>query len=52
MLNLEQKYSFEDKVEEEIVHVRAQKDYKLHALNNSYINIDNDQTEVVKLCDI
>jgi len=38
---------FEDKAQEELVHIRAQKDYKLHALHNSYINIDNDQTEVV-----
>jgi len=38
---------FEDKSQEELVHIRAQKDYKLHARNNSYINIDNDQTEVV-----
>ncbi|NOR55396.1 MAG: type VI secretion system tip protein VgrG, partial [Sulfurovum sp.] len=38
---------FEDKQAQELVHIRAQKDYKLHALNNSYINIDNDQTEVV-----
>jgi len=38
---------FEDKQKQELVHIRAQKDYKLHALHNSYINIDNDQTEVV-----
>jgi len=38
---------FEDKQKNELVHIRAQKDYKLHALHNSYINIDNDQTEVV-----
>jgi type VI secretion system secreted protein VgrG len=38
---------FEDKAEEELVHIRAQKDYKLHALHNSYINIDNDQSETV-----
>jgi len=38
---------FEDKQKQELVHIRAQKDYKLHALNNSTINIDNDQTEVV-----
>ncbi len=38
---------FEDKASEELVHIRAQKDYKLHALHNSYINIDNDQTEEV-----
>ena len=38
---------FEDKAGDELVHIRAQKDSKLHALNNSYINIDNDQTEVV-----
>ena len=38
---------FEDKQKQELVHIRAQKDYKLHALHNSYINIDNDQIEVV-----
>jgi type VI secretion system secreted protein VgrG len=38
---------FEDKQKQDLVHIRAQKDYKLHALHNSYINIDNDQTEVV-----
>ncbi|NOR56691.1 MAG: hypothetical protein GQ531_10870, partial [Sulfurovum sp.] len=38
---------FEDKQAQELVHIRAQKDYKLHALHNSNINIDNDQTEVV-----
>ena len=37
MSTLEQKHSFET----------APKNYKLHALHNSYINIDNDQTEVV-----
>ena len=31
---------FEDKQKQELVHIRAQKDYKLHALHNSYINID------------
>jgi len=38
---------FEDKQKEELVHIRAQKDYKLHALHNSYINIDHDQSETV-----
>jgi len=38
---------FEDKAQEELVHIRAQKDYKLHALHNSYINIDHDQSETV-----
>ncbi|SFV57357.1 VgrG protein [hydrothermal vent metagenome] len=38
---------FEDKAQEELVHIRAQKDYKLHALHDSTINIDHDQTEVV-----
>ncbi len=38
---------FEDKQKEELVHIRAQKDYKLHALHDSTINIDHDQTEVV-----
>jgi hypothetical protein len=38
---------FEDKAKEELVHIRAQKDYKLHALHDSTINIDHDQTEVV-----
>ena len=38
---------FEDKAKEEIVHIRAQKDYKLHALHDSNINIDHDQTEAI-----
>jgi type VI secretion system secreted protein VgrG len=38
---------FEDKQKQELVHIRAQKDYKQHTLHNSYFNIDNDQTEVV-----
>ena len=38
---------FEDKAKEELVHIRAQKDYKLHALHDSTINIDHDQSEVV-----
>ncbi len=38
---------FEDKQKEELVHIRAQKDYKLHALHDSAINIDHDQSEVV-----
>jgi type VI secretion system secreted protein VgrG len=38
---------FEDKGGEELVHIRAQKDYKLHALHDSTINIDHDQSEVV-----
>ena len=40
-------FLFEDKQKQELVHVRAQKDYKQHTLHNSYFNIDNDQTEVV-----
>ena len=38
---------FEDKQKEELVHIRAQKDYKLHALHDSTINIDHDQSETV-----
>ena len=38
---------FEDRQRQELVHIRAQKDYKQHTLHNSYFNIDNDQTEVV-----
>ncbi len=38
---------FEDKQHEELVHIRAQKDYKLHALHDATINIDHDQTEAV-----
>ena len=38
---------FEDKQGEELLSLRAQKDYKLHALHDSQINIDNDQVQVV-----
>ncbi len=38
---------FEDKAGEELLSLRAQKDYKLHALNDSTINIDHDQSETV-----
>lgn len=38
---------FEDKAKEELLSLRAQKDYKLHALHDSKINIDNDQDETV-----
>lgn len=38
---------FEDKAGEELVHVRSQKDLKMHALHDSIINIDNNQTEAV-----
>jgi type VI secretion system secreted protein VgrG len=38
---------FEDKSAEELLSLRAQKDYKLHALHDSAINIDNDQVEAV-----
>ena len=38
---------FEDKSDEELLSLRAQKDYKLHALHDSAINIDNDQVEEV-----
>ena len=38
---------FEDKAAAELLSLRAQKDYKLHALHDSQINIDNDQVEVV-----
>jgi type VI secretion system secreted protein VgrG len=38
---------FEDKGGAELLGLRAQKDYKLHALNNSQTNIDNDQVEVI-----
>ncbi|MDF1880495.1 type VI secretion system tip protein VgrG [Sulfurimonas sp. MAG313] len=38
---------FEDKGEEELLSLRAQKDYKLHALHDSAINIDNDQVEEI-----
>jgi len=38
---------FEDKQYNELLSLRAQKDYKLHALHNSYKNIDNDQSEVI-----
>ncbi len=39
--------AFEDKAGEELLSLRAQKDYKLHALHDSQINIDNDQVEEV-----
>ncbi|WP_428739013.1 type VI secretion system Vgr family protein [Sulfurimonas sp.] len=38
---------FEDKAGGELLSLRAQKDYKLHALHDSTINIDNDQSETV-----
>ncbi|SFV57317.1 VgrG protein [hydrothermal vent metagenome] len=38
---------FEDKNSEELLSLRAQKDYKLHAQHDSAINIDNDQVEEV-----
>lgn len=39
--------AFEDKAGKELLSLRAQKDYKLHALHDSTINIDNDQAETV-----
>ncbi|NQY51943.1 MAG: type VI secretion system tip protein VgrG [Campylobacteraceae bacterium] len=38
---------FEDKKDAEILNLRAQKDFVLHAQNNSYKNIDNNQEEVI-----
>ena len=38
---------FEDRQGEELVKIRAQKDYTLHALHDSYTEIDNDRTETV-----
>ncbi len=38
---------FEDKANDELLSLRAQKDYKLHALNDSTINIDRNQDETV-----
>ena len=38
---------FEDRQNEELVHIRAQKDYRLHALNNNYTDIDNDRIEKI-----
>jgi type VI secretion system secreted protein VgrG len=38
---------FEDKSGEELLSLRGQKDYKLHALNDSTINIDHDQNATV-----
>ncbi len=39
--------SFEDKRGEEVLGLRAQKDFKLHAQNNQYINIDNNSQSVI-----
>ncbi len=38
---------FEDRQGEELVHIRAQKDYTLHALHDSHTTVDNDRTKTV-----
>ncbi len=38
---------FEDRQGEELVRIRAQKDYTLHALHDSHTDIDNDRTKTV-----
>ncbi|MCF6244400.1 MAG: type VI secretion system tip protein VgrG [Sulfurovum sp.] len=38
---------FEDKAGEELVHMRAELDHKLHVLRDSQVNIDRDETMVI-----